>query len=425
MTSPASGACPYSGIGNRFDPFDGEPTRMYPLLAEARQSEPVFYSPVIDYWVVTRYDDVREVMGGDPEVYSASAALELIAPLCPAAIDIAVRHGIVISPSVVDEDPPIHTAHRKSLHKPMARGRMQALEPLIRQLLNERLDGLVGRGEMDLVGDLLFEVPAYILFEMLGVPRSELGKVRRFAQRLAVLGFGQPNEVEQVAMMEGLAEFWEFCKANVARLMATPGDDAISEFIQGLRDPNSETPPDPAYITTVNFQLFFAGHETTVNATAGGMRALLENPSQWAALCADPALLPNVVEECLRYAPSVPAWRRKVMRDVTLGGVHIPAGSRLLVALGSANRDEAHFANGEQFDIHRVNARDHVGFGFGRHHCLGADLARLEMKVIFEELARRLPHMRLVPEQTYHYSPNTSHRGPEQVRVQWEVAGNP
>ena len=99
MTSPASGACPYSGIGNRFDPFDGEPTRMYPLLAEARQSEPVFYSPVIDYWVVTRYDDVREVMGGDPEVYSASAALELIAPLCPAAIDIAVRHGIVLQTS--------------------------------------------------------------------------------------------------------------------------------------------------------------------------------------------------------------------------------------------------------------------------------------------------------------------------------------
>jgi cytochrome P450 len=184
-------------------------------VGEGRQAHGCFHTRQY----LARYDDVREVMGGDPEVYSASAALELIAPLCPAAIDIAVRHGIVISPSVVDEDPPIHTAHRKSLHKPMARGRMQALEPLIRQLLNERLDGLVGRGEMDLVGDLLFEVPAYILFEMLGVPRSELGKVRRFAQRLAVLGFGQPNEVEQVAMMEGLAEFWEFCKANVARLM--------------------------------------------------------------------------------------------------------------------------------------------------------------------------------------------------------------
>ena len=424
-TPSATGACPMSDLGRRFDPFDGEPTRMYPIFAEARRAEPVFYSPEIDYWVLTRFDDVRAALGGDPQVFSAQQALELVTPLCPAAGQIAMEHGIRISPSVVDEDPPIHTVHRKSLHKPFSRGRMRKMEPLVFEMLDRRLDELVGKGGMDLVDDLLFEIPAYILFELFGVPREELGNVRRFAQRLAVLGFGRPSESEQVAMTQGLAEFWDYCRAHVARLIGKPGDDAMSEFIRGLADPNNEDELDPDYVTTVTFQLFFAGHETTVNATAGGMRALLENRGQWEELCADPSLITNAVEECLRFAPSVPAWRRRTLKPVTVGGVDIPADAKLLVAIGSANRDAARFENGETFDIHRANAREHMAFGYGRHLCLGADLARIEMRAIIGELARRLPHLELVPDQTYSYSPNTSHRGPEHVRVRWNPADNP
>lgn len=417
-----AGGCPMHGVGERFDPFDGEPERIYPLYAEARAQEPVFFSPRLGYWVVTRYDDVKQALGGDPSIFSASNVLELVKPLCPAAGEIAIKHGIVISPSIVDEDPPMHTAHRKSLHKPFARGRMQAMEPLVRELLTSRLDALMAQGHMDLVTDLLFEVPAYVLFELFGVPRSELGKVRQFAQRLAVLGFGQPSEAEQIAQIRGLGEFWDYCRSHVARLIAEPGDDAISEFIRGFTEARSAAPLDADYVTTVTFQLFFAGHETTVNATAGGMRALLENRDQWQALCADESLVPNAVEECLRYAPSVPAWRRITREPIVLSGVEIPAGSRLLIGIGSANRDESHFADGERFDIHRENARDNLAFGFGRHHCLGADLARMEMRVILTELARRLPGLELVPGQTYQYSPNTSHRGPEHVMVRWPTA---
>jgi cytochrome P450 len=296
---------------------------------------------------------------------------------------------------------------------------MMALEPLVRQLVSERLDALLPRGEMDLVTELLFEVPAYVLFELFGVPRSELPNVRRFVTRLAVLGFGQPDDATQVTMAEGLADFLDYCRGHVTRLIENPGNNAISEFIDGLRDPVTGAPPEADYVATVTFQLFFAGHETTVNATAGGVRALLENRAQWEALCADPALIPNAVEECLRYAPSVPAWRRVLRENVTLSGVEIPAGARLLVAIGSANRDEAHFVDGERFDIRRENAREHLGFGYGRHHCLGADLARMEMRVILEELTRRVPELALVPGQTLQYSANTSHRGPEHLRVSW------
>lgn len=424
ITTAAANGCP-AGIGSRFDAFDGEPTRIYPLYAEARRSEPVFHVPDIDYWVVTRWEDVRTALGGDPAVFSAAVVLDLVTPLCPEAGRIAAEHGIQLSPSLVDEDPPLHTRHRKSLHKPFARGRMKAMEPMVFELLDRRLDALAPRGEMDLVGDLLFEIPAFILFELFGVPREELPRVRRFAQRLAVLGFGRPAESEQIAMTAGLAGFWDYCRSHVARLMAKRGDDAMSEFIRGLQAAAGEQPVDADYVATVTFQLFFAGHETTVNATAGGMRALLENRGQWQALCEAPALLDNAVEECLRYAPSVPAWRRITRAPVDFSGVKVPAGARLLVAIGSANRCESHFTDGDRFDIHRANARDHMAFGFGRHHCLGADLARIEMRAIIGELARRLPHMELVPGQQYSYSPNTSHRGPEQVLVRWDPAANP
>jgi hypothetical protein len=169
----------------------------------------------------------------------------------------------------------------------------------------------------------------------------------------------------------------------------------------------------------------FAGHETTTNATANGMRALLENTEQWHALCADPSLAGNAVEEVLRHSSSVIAWRREAVRDAVIGGVAIPAGSKVLAVTGSANHDESVFPSPETFDITRANARKHFAFGVGRHLCLGAPLARVEMQIFLEELSRRLPHMRLVAGQTFSYSPNTSFRGPDQLLVEWDPQLNP
>ena len=164
----------------------------------------------------------------------------------------------------------------------------------------------------------------------------------------------------------------------------------------------------------------FAGHETTTNATANGLLALMENRDQWDALCGDPSLATNAVEEILRYSSSVIAWRREVVDDVIIGGVTLPAGSKVLAVTGSANHDESVFPEAEKFDITRANAKRHFAFGIGRHLCIGAALARIEMQVFLEELTRRLPHMRLVAGQEFVYSPNTSFRGPEHVRVEWD-----
>ncbi|HEX3409232.1 MAG TPA: cytochrome P450, partial [Candidatus Binataceae bacterium] len=325
----------------------------------------------------------------------------------------------------VDEDPPGHTPHRQALRRGFTPDRVAAMEPRVRELITQRIDAFVKRGHADLVADLMFEVPALIILEMMGVPQAELATVRKFAKRLAVFEFGHPSDQEQIEITDTLGEFWLYCKQHVERMIENPGTDAVSTFIGGMRDLAGAQALDRQYLTTVTFSIIFAGHETTTNAAAGAFRALLETRDQWEALCADPALIPNAVEECLRFYPSVPQWRRITKQPVTVGGVDLPAGARLLMALGSANRDDAQFTAGDSFDIRRQNADEHLAFGWGRHHCIGDGLARLEMRVVLEELSRRLPHMRLREDQKWNFSPNASFRGPEQVLVRWDPAHNP
>jgi cytochrome P450 len=167
------------------------------------------------------------------------------------------------------------------------------------------------------------------------------------------------------------------------------------------------------------YGLLIAGHETTTSMSANAVVTLMEQRESWDRLCADPAAIPNAVEELLRFNSSVITWRRKAMQAVQVAGVQIPEGANLLLALCSGNRDDAHFPEPESFDIGRENAKTHLSFGFGIHYCLGAPLARLELRVILEEMTRRMPSLRLVPGQTWTFPPNTSFRGPGELWVEW------
>jgi ferredoxin-NADP reductase len=145
----------------------------------------------------------------------------------------------------------------------------------------------------------------------------------------------------------------------------------------------------------------------------------------WDEICADPSLIPNAVEECLRYAGSVVAWRRLVTADTRIGDVAVPKGAKLLIVTASANHDERHFENPDEVDIYRDNTTDHLTFGYGSHQCMGKNLARMEMRIFLEEFTKRLPHMELVPDQTFTYLPNTSFRGPDHLYVRWDPSRNP
>ena len=172
-------------------------------------------------------------------------------------------------------------------------------------------------------------------------------------------------------------------------------------------------------IAGVVYSALFAGHETTTTVMANGVRELLLHRENWEALVADPARIPAAVEEVLRYSPSIVAWRRKALADAEIGGVRIAKGANILLVMGSANRDDAVFADAHRFDIGRKDARSHLSFGYGIHFCVGSQLAKLEFAVALEELTRRLPGLRLTPGQSFEFVRNSSFRVPTGLLVEW------
>lgn len=416
--------CPISHQAAAFDPFKGD-YQVNPAdsLRLARAEEPVFYSPVLDYWVVTRYDDIKEIFK-NPELFSAAITLEQITPVSEEAIEILDGYDFAPGPTIVNEDEPIHTARRRALFAPFEADAVADLAPMITEVVNDYIDRFVKRGQADLVDDLFYEVPCIVALKFLGVPDEDIETCRQFGMQQTLFTWGRPPAEEQNRVATGMGQFWEFAGGLVERLKKTP--DAAGWIPHAIRvqaeDPELIT---DNYLQNIMMSGILAAHETTTNASGNAFRTLLENRTAWEALCEDPALIPKAIEECLRYAGSVVAWRRMTTDDTTVGGVEIPAGSRVLIVTASANRDETMFPEPDTFDINRKNARRHLTFGLGAHTCMGATLARQELRIFIGEISRRLPHLRLLEDQSFTYLPNTSFRGPEHVLVEWDPTQNP
>jgi cytochrome P450 len=418
----ASG-CPVSSLAEEFDPFhDPYLSDPYSWLARARAEQPVFYSPKIDYYVVTRYDDIRAVYR-DTKSFSATIALEPLTPLYDSSLVELGKWEFIPGPTLVNEDQPSHMIRRKRIGDAFLARNIAKFEPKIRSIVTGYLDKFVKNGRADLVRDFVWEISALVIFMFMGVPEKDIQIVKKFAAERIVFTWGRPTEAEQNELSREIGEYWRYCKQHVAWLRQNLGEDFMSEVIRyHMEDPDMM---DEVSVYNVMLNFLFAGHETTTQTSANGFKSLLENRDQWAAICADPSLIPGAVEEILRFNSSVIAWRRRATMATTIGGVEIPEGAKILLVTGSANHDETIFPWPERFDIRRDNAHRNLAFGFGAHMCLGAPLARLEMRVILEELTRRLPHVQLVPNQRWEYSPNTSHRGPAHVLVEWDSATNP
>jgi cytochrome P450 len=216
-----------------------------------------------------------------------------------------------------------------------------------------------------------------------------------------------------------MAAFWRYAETLVASRAEHSRDDFTSDLLLA-RD--GDLPAlSHQEVTQIVYELLFAGHETTTGLIGNALRRLLTQRHAWEEICGDPSLIPNAVEEVLRFDSSVIAWRRKTTEAVEIGGVPVPADANLLLLLGSANRDPAVFEAPERFDIHRKNAKEHLSLGFGAHYCLGAPLVRLEARIVVEELSARLPSLRLIPRQTLRFQPNTTFRGPLSLLVEWDT----
>ena len=408
--------CPLtSRFGADFDPLDLRDP--FPLLAAARREQPVFYSAAIDYWVVTRYEDVKAIFR-DHETYTAANTITPIVPFSDEVQEMLAGGDYTPEPVLSNNVPPSHTRIRARVNRLFTPRRMKSFAPAIREIAAQGVRRLREDGPpQDIVAALTYEYPAQVLFHVLGVPEADVPQVKAWAGNRILLYYGRPTAAEQIELTRHLVPFWRYVVALVAEKECAPQDDLTSDLIRMRGGDDAVLTLNE--IASCMITLLVAGHETTTAQINNALLHLLTQREHWEALCAAPQRIPAALEEMMRYDPSVCTWRRLAVKESTINGVAIPAGANLLLMLNAANRDEAVFPEPEEIRFERKNLKDQLAFGYGIHYCVGAPLARLEMAILWETLIHELPGLRLVAGQDIEYSRNISFRGPVALRVTW------
>ncbi|MBV9204100.1 MAG: cytochrome P450 [Actinobacteria bacterium] len=394
-----------------FDPFaPGFTDDPYPQYAALRAQAPVYRHPV-GFWLLTRYEHVSWLLRAGLSVEDRNITdrqlLDVRRQLYGA--EAARRGGI----SMLDRDPPDHTRLRRLVSKAFTPRAVEALRPRIIELVDGMLDAAGRQRRVDLVDALAFPLPFAVIAEMLGAPPADHERIRQLTGTL-VRSLEPVNDPAMVAAIAAAdAELTRMTAEMIAWKRANPADDLLTALIHAEDDGDVL---DDDELIAQTLLLYIAGHETTVSLIGGGTLALLRHPGQLARLRSDPGLVAGAVEELLRYDSPVQASRRITLEPVRLAGVTIPPGSFVMASLGSANRDEGFFGpDAAELRIDRENARQHVSFGAGPHHCLGASLARLEATIALSRLTARFPGLALDGEVTWNGRINL--RGPARLPV--------
>ena len=400
-----------------FDPF--EMNAPQPNWALFRKEQPIFFHQETGYWIVSRYADVKEIFD-DWKTFSSENAQKPMRPMCEEGRRIMADGGFTAYSGLTARVPPEHTRIRKIAQECFGPRRFKAIEPQIEAIVKRHLDTIEDmhkRGEkVDFWKEVAYPVPAYVLFTLVGIPDEDVPMIKTFGDSRLTLTWGDLTDAEQIPHAHNMVAYWNYCQKLIRHKRKFPGDDLPSDLVRAQAAGQEITDEE---IAGLMYSVLFAGHETTSTLMGNTIITLMNNRDAWDAICADPAKIPNTIEEILRFSPSVVGWRRKARHAKTIGGVELPAGAEILMITGSANRDDAQFPGGETFDIGRQNARTHMSFGYGIHYCLGFQLAKLEGGIVLRQLTQRFPSLRLASDFTPRFHRNISFRVPSEVMVDW------
>ena len=382
----------------------------YPAYADLREREPVRYDEGTDHWLISRYEDVNALLRdrrfGRTYLHVATHA-EMGHPDPP---DWHAPFWDLINAGILDMEPPNHTRVRRLVSKAFTPRFVEKLRPRVQRIMNELADGVDGEAEFDLM-QVAEPLPVTVIAEMLGVPAADRQHLRPWSADICKMYELNPSEEMQHDAVRASTEFSQYLRELARARRADPGEDLISQLAM-VADRGETLTEDELVGTCV--LLLNAGHEATVNSTLLGWWSLFRNPDRLKELRADRSLLPNAIEELLRFDTPLQMFERWVLEPFEIHGVEIPRGAELGLLFGSANHDPSVFERPDELDLSR-EPNPHLTFGAGIHFCLGAPLGRQELQVSFTTLMDRFPDLEPVEEPRW--KPNYIIRGLEGLRV--------
>ena len=380
-----------------FNPFDfGFHRDPYPTYAWLREQAPVYHNERMNFWALSRFEDVLNGLH-DTATYTSTGG-------------VAIEHTDAALKSMIEMDPPVHTAMRKLIARRFTPRRIAELEPRVREWTGALLDRLAGRDEFDVVHEFTALLPTTVIGTMLGIPPDRHDDARQWTDDLLTREPGNP--VPPPAAAEGAMQIAQLAHELAVARRERPADDLLSVLVEAEID---GAPLTDEQVIGFCLLLISGGHETTSKLIANGVRLFALHPDQRDAAIAEPELMVGAVEELLRYTSPTQYMARTTTRPVELHGQQMPAGAKVALLLGSGNRDPREFERPDEFDIRRANPRI-LAFGHGAHVCLGAAVARLEGRVALQEFLARYPRYE-VDEDAIEFLHSGNVQGPTSVPV--------
>ena len=395
-----------------------------PSRAPARTEQPIYFSPAMNLWVVTRYDYILAVLRDQRRFSSAQAyqAMLDVLTLSPEGLQAANDPVPLDTLQMAGADQPEHTRLRSSVHRIFTPQRLAVFEPRIRHIAHQVIDRFADDHSADLVKQFSYLLPLQVILHIIGIPEGDMAQFKRWCEDWAALMFTRPTDERQIACARSLSALNQYLVDLIADRQNQPQHDLASYLVQAGN--SGEARLNTAEMVYLLSHLIGAAHETTASALNACFYYLLKDRRHWQAIQNDPTLIPQVVEEALRCDLAVRGPIRTTTEEVTLGDVTLPQGARVYLALTVANRDKAQFTEPQIFDPQQDDRQKHLAFGHGIHHCLGAPLARLELRIALEVVSARLPGLRLSTKQQIRVTRNAmmAMQTFECIPVEWDTA---
>lgn len=401
-------------LGETYNPFGQDRENPFPLYARLRREEPIAFSPVLNAYLVTRLDDVQAMLS-QPDLFSSRDALSPLTPLSSEALA-ELAKGYPTVPSFINSDGSNHKRFSTPLKQAFTPSRVLALEPIIREQIDQLLTAMLKEERADLISQLAHPLALEVICAFLGIPATNSKKLQPLCDDATALLLTSLPEDKQLACAKSVVKLQNYLMQLIKERRATPQADLITDLISTVV-PDQEPLSDAELVWTLT-EMIVTIRENTTNLIGNGLVLLLEMPERWRLLCEHPDYLPLTIEEILRYRGPIQGFMRTTTQPITRKGVAMPVGTRLFLLYSSANRDELQFSLSEHFQIQR-RPNHHIAFGVGTHADVSAPLVRLQARLVFEALIQKLPGLHLSPDQQLTHNADLINSGYKSIEVAW------